>query len=396
MGRGATAFVAWVATTILASGIFAGYLGRRIEGQIASRGETGLMLASAIVALVSVVLTIRWAAGLGRAEAASTNAAAAPHVMPARRRFLLGLLGLAGGVLATGAATLVPNRRWKTITLDRIRRARPPASPAVPPGAWAGSRIAAQRRLGRTDCRVSDVSLAFAPGTDEPLAEAIAREAIARGVDAFVTWPDGDGGRAQIGLGRAMAGRRDALFVSTGFCLAEGHLPAGSRPEEYMAAVEESLRRLGTERVDLVQIHGCNSIERLLDPRVHEAFVRLREQGKVRFLGVATDAPNLELVAHGALESDRFDVLTLAHHPGAWPELPERIARAAALDVGVLASDPLTGAIGALPDWRPGGSESFAQAALDLVLANPGVASVVVRIGRPEALDELLFVSGRG
>ena len=131
-------------------------------------------------------------------------------------------------------------------------------------------------------------------------------------------------------------------------------------------------------------------------PRVHEAFVRLREQGKVRFLGVATDAPNLELVAHGALESDRFDVLTLAHHPGAWPELPERIARAAALDVGVLASDPLTGAIGALPDWRPGGSESFAQAALDLVLANPGVASVVVRIGRPEALDELLFVSGRG
>ena len=56
-------------------------------------------------------------------------------------------------------------------------------------------------------------------------------------------------------------------------------------------------------------------------PNIHEAFDRLKEQGKVRFLGVSTHTPNLEEVANTAIDSGRFDVMMLAYHFGMWPTL---------------------------------------------------------------------------
>ena len=86
-----------------------------------------------------------------------------------------------------------------------------------------------------------------------------------------------------------------------------------------MKAVDGSLSRLNTDHVDLVHIHSCDTIDRLLDENAHEAFDRLKEQGKVRFLGVSTHTPDLETIASAAIESDRFDVMMLAYHYGAWP-----------------------------------------------------------------------------
>ena len=56
-------------------------------------------------------------------------------------------------------------------------------------------------------------------------------------------------------------------------------------------------------------------------PNIHEAFDRLKEQGKARFLGVSTHTPNLEEVANTAIDSGRFDVMMLAYHFGMWPTL---------------------------------------------------------------------------
>ena len=54
----------------------------------------------------------------------------------------------------------------------------------------------------------------------------------------------------------------------------------------------------GNGRVDLIHIHSCDTIERLMSENVHEAFDQLKEQGKARFLGVSTHTPNLEAVAN--------------------------------------------------------------------------------------------------
>ena len=146
-------------------------------------------------------------------------------------------------------------------------------------------------------------------------------------------------------MGRAIKGVRDKLFIATKFCTPVGHLPAGTPVAEYKAVVEGSLKRLGTDYVDLVHIHSCNEIARLMDENVHEAFDRLKQDGKVRFLGFSSHTPNLEEVANVSIDSGRFDVMMLAYHHGIWPNQMEIIARARRdQDMGIIAMKTLKGA----------------------------------------------------
>jgi predicted aldo/keto reductase-like oxidoreductase len=195
-------------------------------------------------------------------------------------------------------------------------------------------------------------------------------------------------------MGRAMKGRRDQMFVATKFCTPQGHLPAGSSVQAYIDVLEGSLRRLQTDHVDLVHIHSCDEIDRLMDPNAHEAFDRLRQQGKVRFLGVSTHTPNLSRVARTALASGRFDVMMLAYHHGIWADLDGIIADAAARDVGIVAMKTLKGARHQnLTDFRADAA-SYAQAAFRWVLSNPDVGCLVVSFSKPEHVDEYLYASG--
>src|SRR5258708_17152055 len=111
----------------------------------------------------------------------------------------------------------------------------------------------------------------------------------------------------------------------------------------YIGAIESSLKGLQTDHVDLVHVHSCDEVERLMDPNVHEAFDRLKEQGKARFLGVSTHTPNLEEVANTAIDSGRFDVMMLAYHFGMWPTFGHILEKAKQHDVAVVAPKTLKG-----------------------------------------------------
>jgi predicted aldo/keto reductase-like oxidoreductase len=185
------------------------------------------------------------------------------------------------------------------------------------------------------------------------------------------------------------------MFVASKFCTTRGHLPAGSSVGQYMQAVEGSLKRLQTDRSDLVHIHGVNTLERLLDPNAHEAFQRLKEQGKARFLGFSSHAPNLEQVANAGIDDGRFDVMMLAYHHGAWPTLGAIIDRAASKDIGVVAMKTLKGAKhrGLLESRAE--ADSYTQAAFKWVLANPSVSCLLISFFEPQHVDEYLFASGK-
>jgi predicted aldo/keto reductase-like oxidoreductase len=185
------------------------------------------------------------------------------------------------------------------------------------------------------------------------------------------------------------------MFVATKFCRPTGHLGPGNSVEEYMEALNGSLRRLQTDWVDLVHVHSCDSVERLMDPNAHEAFDRLKEQGKVRFLGVSTHTPNLEAVANAAIDSARFDVMMLAYHFGAWPNLASIIDRAAQKDIGVVAMKTLRGSMHKQLHWSRDERDSFTQASFKWVLSNPSVACLVISLWSSEQLDEFLFASGK-
>jgi len=386
---GWTVLALWAVTFALSYLGIGRFLSEMVEGVNRSQISKALPLLALLCVFVSIAASLSWARSYGRAGEPSGS----PADGLGRRRFLLGTGAVLGGVAGTAAAALARVSGWaltaRSLTVD-VTRTDP-----NPRESWKGSRIQAYRRLGRTKFRASDISLGSGRIRPENGGEAIARAAIERGVNYFDTSPDYSENGSEIALGHAMKGHRDHMFVATKFCTANGHVQHGSSVHEYMKAVEESLERLQTDHVDLVHVHACDSVERLLDPNVHEAFDRLREQGKVRFLGVSTHTPNLEAVADAALASNRFDVMMLSYHHGTWPRLGEIVERAAKQDVGVVAMKTLKGASHhGMEEFREE-ADSFAQAAFKWVLSNPNVSCLVISFYEHQHVDEYLHASGK-
>lgn len=94
-------------------------------------------------------------------------------------------------------------------------------------------------------------------------------------------------GRAEEILGTAIAGRRDKLLISTKatFRLGDGPNDVGSSRHHLIRSVEQSLKRLGTDYIDLFQLHGFDA----LTP-VEEALRTLDDlirAGKIRYIGAS-------------------------------------------------------------------------------------------------------------
>ena len=292
------------------------------------------------------------------------------------------------GVLVGGAATLEACGYGTQLFLVR---GVPTAKTQQPE--WARSKVVSYRTLGRTGFEMSDISFGCADLSDPD----VVRRALDKGVNYFDTSPDYSHAASERTLGEGIRGfPRDRVFVVSKFCTAEGHLESDTSVAKVIESVEASLRRLDTDYLDLVHIHAVNSIDRLMAPTLHEAFDRLREAGKVRFLGVSSHTPNLEKVMRHAVASGRFDVIMTAYHFGHWPRLAEILREARERGVGTVAMKTLKGAHHTqLADFTPTERESFAQAAFTWVLSNEDVSGLVVSISRFAELDEYLHASGR-
>ena len=142
-----------------------------------------------------------------------------------------------------------------------------------------------------------------------------------------------DYGRSEELIGRYLAPRREEFFLASKCgCLLE--LPPDAvppYPHDFSAAnvragVEQSLVRLRTDRLDLLQVHMSPS--RMEADGTVEAMLALRDEGKVRFLGMSGTLPNLpEQIAMGvfdvfqipysAVQREHEDVITQASAAGA-------------------------------------------------------------------------------
>ena len=259
---------------------------------------------------------------------------------------------------------------------------------------WKGARVRAYGRLGRTEWKISDTVLGAGRLREDDWKLVLG--ALDRGINYIDTAPDYSTEGSELAVGRALREwPREEVFLATKFCTPIGHLPVGTPVAKYKQVVEESLGRMGTDYVDLVHIHSCDDVERLMDPNVHEAFDRLREEGKARFLGVSTHTPRLQVVANRAIDSGRFDVIMLAYHHGIWPQLGEIVDRAHdEQDMGVVAMKTLKGARHRnLADFHD--ANTYAQAALKWVHSNPKVSCAVISFFEQQHLDEYLYASGR-
>lgn len=323
----------------------------------------------------------------------------ATEAFRADRRSFLQTAGAVGAstVAATAAGiggSIAPQAEWAPV-VDVLRENVPTLSKKPRPE-WEGARVKNYRRLGRTDAMVSDVSLGSGQIRDAD-GKRVAIEAIRRGVNYFDTAPDYSDASSERILGEAIqeTGNREEMFLATKFCTADGHLGTNASVPEIMAAVEGSLQRLQTDYVDLIHIHACDDVDRLMSPTTHEAFDRLREQGKARFLGFSSHTPSLPVVARAAMASNRFDVMMLAYHWGLWPEIGEVMDQAHAMDMGVVAMKTLKGAKATNLAGFEDESDSFPQSAFRWVLDNPAVSCLVISFSEDQHCDEYLFASGQ-
>ncbi len=395
---GWVAFASWLVTFVLGYLGPGGFLSDLVEGMDSSPKWPVILFG--LSGLVSAALTAWWAwrrpAGAVPQPAESGAEAAEQTEQPARRRFLVGGAALTGGVVGSAAAIGTRVSGWATVTSPALSLDAEKTSPN-PRDEWQGAQVRSYRPLGSTGFNISDISFGATQFRRHPEPAKFLRQALERGVNYVDTSPDYGKAQSELIIGE-VAGDfpRDELFLATKFCTTDGHLRQGSSVQDYMRVVDDSLQRLKMDYVDLVHVHACDTVARLMDPNVHEAFDRLKEQGKVRFMGVSTHTPNLAEVANTAIDSKRFDVMMLAYHHGAWPQQMEIVDRAAAQGMGIVAMKTLKGAKHkGLDQLSPNERDSFTQAAFKWVLANPSVSGLVISFHENQHLDEYLYASGQ-
>ena len=125
---------------------------------------------------------------------------------------------------------------------------------------------------------------------------ALIRKAVDAGINYFDTADVYNGGQNEALVGKALQSDRSNMVIATKV----GNVPKADGSggfdwnpsrEHILASVEESLRRLNTDYIDLYQLHG-GTIDDNIDETI-EAFELLKKQGKIRYYGISSIRPNV-------------------------------------------------------------------------------------------------------
>lgn len=231
-----------------------------------------------------------------------------------------------------------------------------------------------------------------------------------------------DYGRSEELIGRHLGHRRDEYFLASKCGCLLGDPPAGATPpfpHDYSpgnvrAGIEQSLRRLGTDRLDLVQVHMSPSRAQLEDGQTVETLLSLREEGKIRFIGMSGILPHLpDHIAMGVFEVFQIPYSAVQReHEGL-------ISAAAAAGAGTLIrGGAARGGPAADKGWRQGplglpageGERRWESAGLDDLLADmtrlefvlrftlshPDLSSTIVGTSSIDHLRSNLAIAAKG
>jgi uncharacterized protein len=243
----------------------------------------------------------------------------------------------------------------------------------TPPPGDAGAAMR-YRPLGRTGLKVSEVSFG-AHGNRSP---ALLSAAVDAGWSMVMTSGSYLDGLEEEAVGdalRALGGRRDQVVVVTG----EAFGPeAGKR--EVLAAVDASLRRLGTDRIE---VYCTFMVQTPGDVRHHEVLAGIEEArraGKVLHVGLSGHHGGLQSCLNAAIDDGSYEVFLIRYDFVSYPDQAAILRRAAERGIGVVVFKTTAGARQReIKDLEKGGL-SFPQATVKWALTNPDVASVLVSI----------------
>lgn len=278
-----------------------------------------------------------------------------------------------------------------------------------------------RRRIGSLE--VSVVGLGcnnFGPRLDYEASAAVVHAALDAGIDFFDTADTYGKGASEEFLGRALGPRRDQVLIASKFGMKMDEQRRGARPEYVRQAAEDSLRRLGTDHIDLYQLHtpdpdvpiadtlgalnelvqagkvreiGCSnfSVE-----QIDEAEAAAEARGTARFVGVQNQYSLLHREPErGVLaECERLGIAFIPFFPLASGLLTGKYHKGAPLPTGTriantpryasLLTDENLDRVEALRRFAASRGHSLLDLAFSWLLAHPVVASVIAGATKPE------------
>jgi uncharacterized protein len=222
--------------------------------------------------------------------------------------------------------------------------------------------VAVYRTLGKTGLKVSGVGCGVGITPDPN----VIGRAIELGVNYFDTARGYGNGNSERIAGAALKGKRDKVVLAT--------KTDGKTKAEILKDMDESLKALDTDHVDIFHLHSRDTPDTITDEAV-EACEMLKKQGKTRFMGVS--AHDINAVVDKILKIGKFDVVqtTYSYAIGA-PFRHTSIAKLHDAGIGVVAMKVIIAVAGFVPrDVRlpPEGP----LAALKWVLLNPAISTTV-------------------
>ncbi|RSL30319.1 aldo/keto reductase [Salibacterium salarium] len=200
------------------------------------------------------------------------------------------------------------------------------------------------RQLGNTDLNVSELSFgtwaiggAWGETNDKEALKGLER-AMEEGVNFFDTADVYGDGHSEELLAKATKGKEDQIHIASKFCRAGNiHDPATYSEESVTTYCENTLKRLGRERLDLYQIH-CPPIDILKDGKVFHALDKLQQQGKIRHYGVSVETVEEGLLC---LENPNVRALQVIFNIFRQKPLEQLLPQAKEQGVGILTRLPL-------------------------------------------------------
>jgi aryl-alcohol dehydrogenase-like predicted oxidoreductase len=285
------------------------------------------------------------------------------------------------------------------------------------------------RTLGRTGADVTILSYGAMELRGQPRGPEIADEDAGRllnavldgGINLIDTSPDY--GRSEELIGTYLGGRRDEYFLASK-CGCPLNPPADATPpyaHDYSPAnvradVEQSLRRLRTDRLDLVQVHMSPTRATLGQDHTVETLQELQAEGKVRFIGMSGILPNLPdhlamgvfdvfQIPYSAVQRDHEQLITEAADAGAGTFIRGGAARGAAAEDKNWQIGPLSQEAGVgQRNWETSGVADLAREAgltsmefvLRFTLSHPGLSTTIVGTANPDHLAGNIAIAQQG
>ena len=201
-----------------------------------------------------------------------------------------------------------------------------------------------KRRLGKQGFEIGEVGMGcwqlgadWGPSIEEDTAFSILTAAVESGVDFFDTANVYGDGRSEIFLGRFIQICDTSIIVATKFGRGAGVYPDNYTEDALRRSVDASLKRLGVDKLDLLQLH-CIPTEVLGEGKVFDWLRRIKQEGLIRHFGASVETVEEGLIC---LEQDELLSLQVIFNIFRQKLVSELLPRAEERGVGIIARLPL-------------------------------------------------------